>query len=331
MIMIFSINNDTTTDKVMDWIQYFGRECVRWNSENTYDETPYSINLSQEGFSFNATINGIGISSKDINAVWFRKGLFYDQSESIQIVKDEPANIKFKATIQKEILNANQSLYSCLNHADFLCHPQAAIVQKTNALNIAKKSNLEIPDGIITNSKTQLKRFFQKYPKVIIKPIGNINPIAYKSHYYPIYTEILSQKDLEIIPDSFSPSLVQEYIEKKYELRIFALDNKFYPMAIFSQMDSQTSIDFRQYNKEKPNRKVLYQLPDSLTRQLIVFMKSMNLNTGSIDMIRSTDGRYVFLEINPAGQFGMVSYPCNYNLYKKVAQYLVDKDSNETE
>jgi hypothetical protein len=35
-------------------------------------------------------------------------------------------------------------------------------------------------------------------------------------------------------------------------------------------------------------------------------------------------GEYVFLEVNPIGQFGMVSAPCNYNLEKKIAQYLIN-------
>jgi hypothetical protein len=32
----------------------------------------------------------------------------------------------------------------------------------------------------------------------------------------------------------------------------------------------------------------------------------------------------VFLEINPVGQFGMVSHPCNYYLEKRIAQNLIN-------
>jgi hypothetical protein len=30
------------------------------------------------------------------------------------------------------------------------------------------------------------------------------------------------------------------------------------------------------------------------------------------------------LEINPVGQFGMVSYLCNYSLYKKFAEFILN-------
>ena len=52
-------------------------------------------------------------------------------------------------------------------------------------------------------------------------------------------------------------------------------------------------------------------------------MKDLELNTGSIDFIKTKQGRFVFLEVNPVGQYGMTSYPCNYHLDKKIAEYLI--------
>jgi hypothetical protein len=36
----------------------------------------------------------------------------------------------------------------------------------------------------------------------------------------------------------------------------------------------------------------------------------------------------VFLEINPVGEFGMVSIPCNYNLHEKVYKTLKKYNEN---
>jgi hypothetical protein len=55
-------------------------------------------------------------------------------------------------------------------------------------------------------------------------------------------------------------------------------------------------------------------------------MKQLNLNTGSIDMAVNTENEYVFFEVNPIGQYGMTSVPCNYNLDKKIAEYLINTD-----
>ncbi|MBM6497958.1 hypothetical protein H9X54_001390 [Flavobacterium macrobrachii] len=122
--------------------------------------------------------------------------------------------------------------------------------------------------------------------------------------------------------EHFFPSLLQEYIQKKYELRIFFLNDKLYSMAIFSQESEQTKIDYRNYQKEKPNRRVPYKLPIEIEEKLIFFMRKIELNSGSIDMIVTYSNEYYFLEVNPVGQFGALSYNCNYNIENLIADYL---------
>lgn len=52
-------------------------------------------------------------------------------------------------------------------------------------------------------------------------------------------------------------------------------------------------------------------------------MKELNLQMGSIDMLYTNEGKYVFLEVNPSGQFLGYSSSCNYNLDRVVAEYLI--------
>jgi glutathione synthase/RimK-type ligase-like ATP-grasp enzyme len=51
-------------------------------------------------------------------------------------------------------------------------------------------------------------------------------------------------------------------------------------------------------------------------------MLQLELTTASIDLIVDLNENYVFLEVNPDGQFGMISYPCNYYLEKEIANQL---------
>lgn len=70
---------------------------------------------------------------------------------------------------------------------------------------------------------------------------------------------------------------------------------------------------------------VPYTLPKEIEEKLMNLMNNLGYNTGSIDMIYSTDKKYYFLEINPAGQFGWTSNICNYNVHKHIAQYLINQ------
>ena len=97
-------------------------------------------------------------------------------------------------------------------------------------------------------------------------------------------------------------------------------------MVIFSQNTEGTKTDFRNYNLSKPNRKMRYALPKEIENKIGKLMDSLNLNCGSIDIIYTTKKEYVFLEVNPVGQFGMVSTPCNYALEKQIAKTLIYHD-----
>jgi D-alanine-D-alanine ligase-like ATP-grasp enzyme len=94
-------------------------------------------------------------------------------------------------------------------------------------------------------------------------------------------------------------------------------------MAIFSQANEKTRIDFRHYDREKPNRTVPYILPEAIEDKLLQFMNELKLASGSIDMLVDQQYNYYFLEVNPIGQFSQVSLPCNYYLEKKIAEYLI--------
>jgi glutathione synthase/RimK-type ligase-like ATP-grasp enzyme len=134
------------------------------------------------------------------------------------------------------------------------------------------------------------------------------------------------------LPVKFIPSLIQQEIEKEFEIRSFYLDGKFYSAAIFSQLDNQTKIDFRNYNFHKPNRLIPYDIPVEIQKKLHRLMQKLQLNTGSLDILKSKDHKYYFLEVNPNGQFGMISKPCNFNLEHKIALYLKNQiENNGTE
>ena len=97
-------------------------------------------------------------------------------------------------------------------------------------------------------------------------------------------------------------------------------------MAIISQEDQKNMIDFRNYNLKDPNRFVPYKIPSFVEAKLRNVFDELQINTGSVDLVKDINGNYIFLEINPIGQFGMTSIPCNYNLEKKIAEYLIKND-----
>lgn len=94
-------------------------------------------------------------------------------------------------------------------------------------------------------------------------------------------------------------------------------------MTIFSQKNKKTQVDFRNYDHSCPNRNVPFKIPTWYEKKLLSLYKQLNLKSGSADIIVTPDDQFVFLEINPIGQFGWLSKNCNYYLEKLVSKHLI--------
>jgi len=187
----------------------------------------------------------------------------------------------------------------------------------------AQKAGLITPDTIVTDRKSVLISFFEQCSGgVITKSIYHGGYYEDTYSFYGALTSVVTQEDIDELPEAFNVSLFQKNIDKAFELRIFFLYGKIFASAIFSQNDKMTETDFRNYNPERPNRVVSFELTDEIRNRLIIFMQSINMNSGSIDMIYSKSGEYIFLEVNPIGQFKQVSLPCNYYLELEIAKQL---------
>ncbi len=327
MILIISMSKrEETTDHVMDWLDEFNGDYYRLNGDDFIDKVDI----------INGRIQFENFNPEAINIIWNRRwssgGLINTKNE----VHYDALGAKNASTLLSLLRRENGVLRSFLNlnldSAVWTTRPEKMSANKIENLEIAKSCNLSVPEYVITSCKLTLSQFAKKHQRIICKPISETPSFTSFIENDDIveslilYTKRFTTDLIEEIPNSFFKSLFQQEIIKEFEIRVFYLNDTCYSMAIFSQNDKQTQVDFRNYNTKKPNRTVPFNLPKEVENNVKKFCNKAGYNMGSLDLIKSTDGKYYFLEINPIGQFGMVSYPCNYYLEKKLAKYLVDEN-----
>src|SRR3989338_1809067 len=98
------------------------------------------------------------------------------------------------------------------------------------------------------------------------------------------------------------PVTVQKYIPKEFELRITVVGNQAFACAIYSQETERTTHDWRKYDLTHTPHKV-FNLPDDINQKCLTLVDKLGLKFGCIDMIVTPEGQFVFLEINPNGQW----------------------------
>ncbi|HET6230406.1 MAG TPA: grasp-with-spasm system ATP-grasp peptide maturase [Longimicrobiaceae bacterium] len=329
MIVLLSQQDyEHSTEDVLDWIAALGGHAVRLNGEDVNEDDPFVLECTADGVRGELSLGGVPVRTGEAAAVWLRRTHALHNVEFAAGVEPPSAGRMLRGYLLTELRATHRALHAALAGTPWLTRPWQTDVDKLHTLTLAARAGLEVPATIVTNDRARLAEFKARHGRVITKSVGNAVSFALEDGRYPLYTAELSDEDVAAAPERFFPSLVQEMAEKAFEVRCFYLDGRCWSMAIFSQLDAQTAVDFRRYNDERPNRTVPYLLPPEVESAVCSLMRSIPLDTGSLDLVCTPEGRHVFLEVNPVGQFGMVSAPCNYFLEREVARSLISRASS---
>ena len=324
-----SDENDASTHQVIDWLLYLKIPYFRIN-ETCSVYVDY-LTTKNEKMDFKITITSpyfatsFSIYANEIKGYWYRRGFFILQMPKIPEVNlTELSSIEenFNKYIVEEnmkIVDFFHKYFSTIPHLG--CFHDNYTINKVYNLYQAQEVKIAIPDFLITRNKSDIELFMEKYTCCITKGIDQNGFKIVNKMSLGNLAKLITASELSLIPEQFNYSFIQQYIDKKADIRVFFIDNKIYSTAIFSQNDEKTKIDFRNYNDDKPNRIVPFKLPDDEEKKLKKLMKTLNYQTGSIDYVLDKNNDLYFLEINPIGQYGFISNQCNLFLDRVICDY----------
>ncbi len=307
MVLIISIHNDYSTSEVIAWLIKKKVKFLRVN-KGELEKVVFVDN------SFKLFVKGVPYNLNDFKFIWYRKGDLFpnylrEDSEVSSFLFQENKNLK-------------EYFYYLLNKIPHLNSYEKGDINKLIVLDKAREIGLKVPDFFIVSEKEDFQKIKEENKKSLITKTICGNPsFSTKTKRYIMHTTKVDA----VCDDQFFPSFFQEYIKKEYELRIFYIGGIFFSMAIFPESEN-TMVDIRN-EKNASNRNIPYKLPNGVEQKIGQLMKILELESGSIDMLVTKEEHYYFLEVNPVGQFGYVAEPCNYNINKTIANYIIEKSS----
>lgn len=321
-IVILGESSDKSTDLVCQWLHHWNVPFLRLNEENEVNPV-VGIEYENEGINVFVYKDGVRYHLSESQKTWFRRGYFLFRYVDDIPALGEETNRSIKKHLANEGKTLERFLYYHLGKNIAINHPDNYNYNKLIALREAQNAGLKIPPTLLSVHPDAIREFLNSQGNCISKSIQDMMGIETDGHY------AFSGKTVRVDKESICPkgqwySLFQREIKKKYELRIFFFMGRMYTMAIFSQMDKESELDFRavDVNGKHPNRMVPFTLPSETARKIRRLMKRLQLESGSIDIIVDQNNDYYFLEVNPVGQFNFVSEICNYHIEKDIAKYL---------
>lgn len=266
------------------------------------DKNQKSLYISNDIFSFNVY---------DIDIFIFRKNSFSIPSNKTN--KNDEQYVKRNSNILtdsiKDIISYKKDIFS-------INDPNNAMraSRKPYQVYIADKVGLSTPCTNISNNFDGISCFVEdnNIENMAIKNLSHAVWVKDDSYKPSLtvkqkYDDILKYRDdIEI-----APTIFQNYINKKYELRIVIMGLEIFSVKIDSQKNEKTLTDWRAayaYNIQTYIEK--YDLPYYYRQLILTFMKEIGLIFGSIDAIVTHDNDIIFLEVNPFGQFLWIEAQC---------------------
>lgn len=186
---------------------------------------------------------------------------------------------------------------------------------------VARRIGLALPRTLVTNRPEKARRFIQEtgVGRTVFKAF-----IASADAWRE--TRLVRTEDLAALEAvRYAPVIFQEFV-RGTDLRVTIVGDRVFAAEIDA---SETSypVDMRMVVHEARVRPVA--LPSALVERLLRFMRSLGLVYGAVDLRRRPGGEYLFLEVNPAGQWLFVEERTGLPITAEVAALLSRLDARE--
>ncbi len=320
MILLLSDQSDAHYKYVKNILDGMGVETVTMNTTRFPTEESISFSTSTKNRNILLLeIGGVSLEGKDISSVWNRR-----TPPTVHKVQDPHV----REYIDKESQSFFDSLPYLVN-AFWINHPEAlkSGSMKTHQLRVASESGLSVPDTYIGNSPAQMRDFAYRYDYLAVKsifmPAVQISSDTENDRLI-LYTRKVSRSDIINLVERAQncPVILQPYVEKDFELRVTVVGNSTFACAIHSQKSKKAMEDWRRYDIANTPHSV-FELPQEIHQKLITFTKSLGLVFGCVDMIVTPKGEFVFLEINPNGQWLWIERLTDMPIGRELARLIV--------
>lgn len=114
--------------------------------------------------------------------------------------------------------------------------------------------------------------------------------------------------------------VAQELVPKDYEVRLTVVADKMFATKVLSQQNERTKLDWRTAPHDINYEPI--ELPADIRDKVGAFMAETGLVYSCIDFIVTPEGRHVFLESNPRGQYLWIEHYTGMPITEAIADAL---------
>lgn len=295
-VLILTNNQDCHAKVIAEGLTKKGALAIQWFPEEYLLNQKSHQSITSKGEHFITIQSNKTINLCDIDVVWDRRSRFPIVPQTI-----DPLDQKF---IETENRLHMKSLWLTLGETAKWINPLHS-VDKSNSkifqLREAARIGLIIPKTIITNDKEAIIEFIElNLPhgplyKTFSPAHWKVNDVVYGCYSTAITPHMLSSE----VCMALTPGIYQKIVKKRFEVRITFFKNEYIAVKIHNSEE----LDWRILNNSPKFKLSPIKIPLDIENKCISLMQSLGIVFGCFDFIVTPSDEYVFLEVNPMGQF----------------------------
>ena len=240
-------------------------------------------------------------------ALWLRRPNYFNHILP-HSQKGQFARREWRVTIDWLVSQLSASAATTLNSLTMLQLAKSKPAQ----LEAACRLGMDIPETLISNSRSEIEAFVAGRP-AICKSFSPYS-VGYGAEQRVFYTRSLSREDVRDLDEALGvPLIVQERIEKLYEIRAAFVGDRVFAVKIPANYEDTKSVDWREHELSDLDIEPIT-LTDSIVAHCRKMLDQFSLKCASFDFIVNKDGRYFFLEFNEQGNFLFIDHVYGENV-----------------
>jgi MvdD family ATP-grasp ribosomal peptide maturase len=321
ILIITHSNDNECVARVTQAIAEKGGRTIRFDTDRYPTDVLLSAYYGAAGDEHLTLTNEHGkFDLREVTAVWHRRINFGAQL---------PPNLDKQlrhASLGETSAAAHGMLASLkafrLDHLHHIRHAENKQLQ----LQVAREVGLDTPRTLTTNDPTAVRAFAKSCEDGMVTKMLSSFAIYQEGKELVVFTNPVKPEDLADLSGlSLCPATFQELLPKALEIRATVVGQRVMSAAVDSQLSQRAAHDWRRDGVRMLADWRPYQLPLDVEEKLLHLMDHFSLHYGAIDVILTPDGRHVFLELNPCGEFFWLERSPGLPISEAIADHLLSQ------
>lgn len=320
MILIISVEDDRHVPSVTGKLEALGAEYLWFDPAHFPVESEIRVAYDRSGLTRRVLCHrGRAADLSAVTAVWNRR----------PGIPTAAANVREEGQRKWISEESGSCLAGIWESMDCLWVPGkprdiSAGQNKVKLLAFAAGLGFRIPRTLVTNSPEGFLEFYAECGGRLVTKVLWQGAAYRDSERHLAYTHAVRRRDAASYRAvRYAPLILQEYVPKELELRITVVGSKVFAAAIDSQASRCSKHDWRHYDNDRATY-APHTLPTTIEMLCVRLVRALRLSFGAIDMVLTPTGEYVFLEINPSGQWSWIETLTGLPISAAIAELLVN-------